>query len=66
MLTFLMIFSAFMDQVNSGEIKITAEQWPAFIYDDKMGLEPDDDQYGLCRGECLAHKHHQFPLHPHF
>jgi len=40
---FLTIFSAFMDQVNSSKIEITAEQWPAFMYDDEMGLEPDDD-----------------------
>ena len=66
MLTFLTIFSIFMDQVNSSKIKITAEQWPAFMYDDEMELEPDDDQYGLCYGEYLAHVHHQFPLHPHF
>ena len=55
-----------MDQVNSGKIEITAEQWLAFMYDDEMGLEADNDQYGLCHSEYLAHVHHQFPLHPHF
>jgi hypothetical protein len=63
MLTSLTSCSAFMDQVNSGKIEITAEQWLAFMYDDEMGLELDNDQYGLCRGEYLACVHHKFSLH---
>jgi len=64
MLTSSTIFSAFMDRVNSSEIEITAEQWPAFMYDDEMGLEPDNDQHALCRGEYLARVRHQFTLCP--
>ena len=44
-----------MDKVESGQIKIDADAFPAFMYDltRKPAYKLDDIQYGFCRGYIL-------------
>jgi hypothetical protein len=56
---FLTVSSSFLERITSGEIEITADQFPNFLYDELNADPPsrDDDwdvENGLLRSElCL-------------
>jgi len=46
--------SLLRERVETGEIKVRAAHWPAFMYSFVNGYDPDDKQNGLCRGLLLV------------
>ena len=46
--------SELMDDVNDGLIRVRASKWPAFMYDFSKGYDPNNKDFGLCRGELLV------------
>lgn len=43
-----------MLQVRSGEIRITAKEWPTFLYPTDLEYDPHNKDYGLLRGELVV------------
>jgi hypothetical protein len=48
------IYRAYMDGVSTGAIKITAQEFPTFMYDLSVPYDPDDRAQGLMRGIPLV------------
>ena len=42
-----------MALLKDGTLKVTASEWPAFLYDDKVEYDPEEKDKGLLQNELL-------------
>jgi hypothetical protein len=48
------ISNSYMQKLRDGIIPVTADSFPAFLYEDPGAYDPDDMDHGLCRGYLLV------------
>jgi hypothetical protein len=43
----------YMEKVQDGKIRIKAQYYPTFMYDEETEYDPEEMDKGLCRGHFL-------------